>query len=88
MQVRRLDLSGGYGVRTCTTIVAFTDQEILTKAKKGKWLFKAGAEAAAGNMFDEERLRAIIRTTSQLSAEGICSEVVNKVTEFCGLAPQ
>ncbi len=48
VQVRRLDLGGGYGARSFKMVLAFTDGDQLEKLASGKMNFDAGAEASAG----------------------------------------
>ena len=48
VKVWRLDLGGGWGIRSYKLIIAFQDAALMKKAESGKWEFEAGAEVAAG----------------------------------------
>jgi len=47
MKLRRLDLGGGYGVRSTRIVLILHEPELVDEVKSGKWRFGAGAEAAA-----------------------------------------
>lgn len=49
LKVTRADIGGGFGIRAFKVIAVTADENIVAEAEKGKFLFKAGAEAAAGD---------------------------------------
>lgn len=46
--VKRIDVGGGWGVRSYKALVLINSQEILDKVIDGSWTFEAGAEVSAG----------------------------------------
>ena len=46
--VRRVDVGGGWGVRSYKALLLINSQEILDNIVDGTWSFEAGAEVAAG----------------------------------------
>jgi hypothetical protein len=46
--VSRLDIGGGWGVRSYKILLVLTSQDILDRLDGGAWEFQAGAEASAG----------------------------------------
>jgi len=49
LKVTRADIGGGVGVRSFKVIAVTTNEKLVAEAEKGKFSFKVGAEAAAGD---------------------------------------
>jgi len=46
--ISRLDIGGGWGVRSYKALLIFKSQEVMDRAADGIWEFQAGAEMSAG----------------------------------------
>ena len=51
--VTRIDVGGGWGVRSFKALMLFNTQEAVDQWKEGKWIFEAGAEVSAGTVSAE-----------------------------------
>ncbi|MEA1919049.1 MAG: hypothetical protein U9N52_04365 [Campylobacterota bacterium] len=47
--VSRLDIGGGWGVRSYKVLLVINSQKVLEELKTGLWKFEAGAEVSAGS---------------------------------------
>jgi len=75
--VSRLDIGGGWGVRSYKALMIIHSEKILEEFKGGSWKFEAGAEASAGTAAAEGGSKALKQdVTMHLLADGGASATV------------
>jgi len=80
-KVTRLDIGGGWGVRSYRVLLIINSQQVMDRFEGGTWIFEAGAEVSAGTASSESSTAAVDTgfTMHVLSDAGASATVTARV---------